>query len=242
MGQGSALAGNDMMAVRGAVAVLLVLCVVSVHAIYDVTRMRVGPFNCVKDGSAESFPISAAPFPDDAAGIQFWGDWRVLNAEDDSVVGTGEIFLHHIMLFGGNVDKKRMLITGSSDERATFGPQLSGRYFLNTDGLTVSGSVLLVNYGAPRTVYVDYLIHYTRPELMPEEPRFAVSFYHAITIQVPMAPDVEDPESPPVYHHPVSRYSMPESRTDFSWDIPCFIECPTGCKDGGKSYPALKSI
>eukprot|EP01094_Clydonella_sp_ATCC50884_P018582 TRINITY_DN3460_c0_g1_i1.p1 TRINITY_DN3460_c0_g1~~TRINITY_DN3460_c0_g1_i1.p1 ORF type:complete len:331 (-),score=89.60 TRINITY_DN3460_c0_g1_i1:295-1242(-) len=195
-----------MLLPRAALLCCLLACVVAFSPeppIHKAT-LEVGPYNLAK--GQHSFSVPSAPYPPDAGGILFWGGWVVRDVDSGEVVGEGGVFLHHIMLFGKNKGSNRMLITGSSDERATFGPQLHHPYYLNTDELTVAGSVLLVGYEKQRNVKVEYDIEYVKKHDMPNDARFAISFSHAITITVPMD---DEPESKPLYKHPLSRYRIP---------------------------------
>jgi hypothetical protein len=256
----------SIIVVAALVASLAAMSMASVSDVHPFTtsRHRVGPFS-VGNGYS-SFNIPQAPYPSDAKGIIYWGDWIVVD-EQQNVVPTGKVFLHHIML-SGVVSGSSILVTGSSDERATFGPNhLEWPFVMPTQNTLVAGSVLLVGYFTSATpVWIEYTVHSYTAAQMPPNPITALSSACAITVEVPQLGIGQVFNQTARWVMPVDGYlisavghlhvgGIASRLIDASGEqvcnsyaehytskLPCFIECPTSCVDGAATYPALKHI
>jgi len=233
---------------------------------YSVSKHRVGPFSIGNEQA--SFAVPLAPYPSEAAGIVYWGKWLVYDA-NDKIVPHGKVFLHHIML-NGVVSGSSILVTGSSDERATFGPDLKYNFVMPTKGpVTVQGSVLLVGYfSQPTAVWIEYEVHYYTAAQMPPNPINVLSSACAITVNVPKLGAGQIFNQTAEWSMPVDGYLITgvghlhvggvavrlieqgtgtqvctSPASHFTQDeLPCFIECPNECSNGPTTYPALKHI
>jgi len=236
---------------------------------YTVSKHRLGPF--AVHNEQVMYTILSAPIDDDAKGIVFWGNWVLYDARDNKVIPQGQVFLHHVMLFG-LVMGQNILVAGSSDERTTFGPNLRGNFVMPTDGTQVKGNVLLNGFlPEKRNIWIEYELHYYTAAQMPNNPIKVLATLSAINLEVPQLGAGRIYNQSADWYMPVDGYLVTAvahlhvggitgrlidaSNGDVVCDspviyhtlaeLPCKIECPGTCavgRGGLGAYPAIKSI
>eukprot|EP00009_Paramoeba_aestuarina_P000196 CAMPEP_0201510084 /NCGR_PEP_ID=MMETSP0161_2-20130828/2923_1 /ASSEMBLY_ACC=CAM_ASM_000251 /TAXON_ID=180227 /ORGANISM="Neoparamoeba aestuarina, Strain SoJaBio B1-5/56/2" /LENGTH=217 /DNA_ID=CAMNT_0047905207 /DNA_START=981 /DNA_END=1631 /DNA_ORIENTATION=+ len=124
-----------------------------------------GPF-----GGSVMGPVKV---PEGKFGVLYWGDWKLLNVQTKEEIPRGEVFLHHVFIYEG-IKQESHFVSGSSDERVTWGPNFSigdNAIYLGDSNKpwTITGMLADVNYGlSQKKVLLQYTIRYWREDSIPE--------------------------------------------------------------------------
>jgi len=132
------------------------------------------------------------PLPDfkHRIGIQYWGNWKVIDANTNKELTLGNVFFHHITVFRAHDDGEREFLTGCSDDRRTLGPDLSDGYLQLVDSRrddpAIQGYYHIVNlmsHGAK--LAVQYEVVYVADDDIPDDTTFVKAHFLSTAYNVP---------------------------------------------------------
>lgn len=146
-----------------------------VIVLLSIFALQLAVSSVVQEGTYTLGPLKSggisggAKVPQGISGIIYWGDWVVLNAKTKEVIPRGEFFLHHIFIYERTKQMQSFYVSGASDERVTWGPDLpEGKYVYYADSSshwTFSGMLSAITFKDP--VLIQYTIRYYKESDLP---------------------------------------------------------------------------